>query len=329
VKDPTQSPRLWTPDKRIHIPDPLPNVLYGGTINLLAGASGVGKTALLSGWIKALLDKAPINGYPVGEVAEVAYVSGDRGVDTAVRWFETAGIDLNRLKIYSLRDDPEFRVSRLRKRDEAAKIFIETLDILDLPPYSLPIFDPFILFAGGDILNYKECAIAVLEMGKAIQKRKLTMLGLAHASKQLADRSKRYLRPQDRIVGSTAQLGYTDTQMYLASPEEAGTEHYYLHWNPHNSRSESFQLPRLGNGLFGPGVKMADGEVSREQPVEALLEHIDEERGTLFGELAKVVEEKPEYQISSRTLRRALNDLIKAGHVIKVGHGKYKRLKPC
>ena len=318
-------------------PDPLPPILLGGSVNVFAGASGTGKTALLAGWAVALRDKTPICGYLPGQIRKIYVISADRSyIQSTKLWFALAG--WGDIPAYSLQDDLGFNLARLRKRSDRVSILQHCIDTLSVEPWSVVIVDPLGLFLGGNLLDYDTCLVACSEIRRICQRRQFTILGLAHASKQIADPKRRYLRLQDRIAGSTAIFGYSDTQIYLAAPEELSTpkhpiDHYTLYWNPHHSPSETFALQRTSEGLFGPAEKIIDARptnaLTQLERAASIMEWItDLPGGTNYGDLASLVLRHPTLNCTNdRMLRRWIAALIDAGMIERVGHGSYKQVR--
>lgn len=308
------SPSILSPEtiRQAYPPDPIPRILLGGSINLLAGASGVGKTALLATLLRQLRDREPIFGHPTNPVTTIGMLSLDRSWHQSSQlWFDLAGFpDIQR---YCLQDDDAFNVDRLEFKRQRMQILKDCLDTLALPWGSLLAVDPISAFLGGNLLDYDACMVACTRIRKLCRQRGLTIIGLAHAGKQKM--KDRYTRAQDRIVGSTSQHGYSDTQMYLAGPSETGQRWYEFSWNPHHAVEESFKLGRDAAGLFIPweGSQQAKEE-------SAVLRAIPcTEEGIGFGELVLAAE------VSKSTVHRCLQEWVKAGTVLKVGHGRYRR----
>lgn len=308
-------------------PDPLPPIWLGGTVNLLAGASGTGKTALIASWAAAMRDGLPINGYDPGPIAGVGVVSADRSFQQSTRrWFALAGFP--DIPHYSIQDDLTFDLGQMLKKDVQHRVglFERCLHQLALPPSSIVVAEPIADWLGGNILDYDGCSGACRLIRRLCQKLELTLIGIAHAAKQLADPKRRYQRLQDRLAGTTAILGYSDTQMYFASPEELGVDHYTLYWNPHHAPAETFALDRdPATGLFLPARKLAVGSAPKPGapkplPTEELVAWVSQAHGgRLFGEILDWAHRYiPDY--NDRTLRRWLNDLVQDGQLARGPH---------
>lgn len=299
-------------------PDPIPGIISFCSVNLLAGASGVGKTCLTAGVCTAMRDGTPLFGHPVNKPSAVGYVCADRGWMSAAYWLEKSGF--RDIKFYSLADDSTFSPARLRNKASLVGILGECLDKLALPEGAFVVTDPLALFMGGNLNDYQSCAIALIEIRRLCYKRKITLLGLAHASKQKADKREQYRRLQDRILGSSAQHGYGDTQMYLASPEETGEKFYTFLWHPHTAPAEVFPLGRNDQGMFIPW------EGSVQAALEGRILAAFPEDGT---------EISLEYlmatcEVSRATLYRRLQELMSEGLIEQPnkGTGMYRRRRP-
>lgn len=305
--------------------DPLPGVLPLGGISLLAGAPNVGKTALLAGILRCFRDNAMVFGRQPNPIASIGYINADRGWEKGSGvWFERAGFP--EILQYSMSDDPTFNPKRLRKKHERTDILAAFIDKLNLPPYSLLVIDPIALFLGGNLLSYDDCAVACHEIRIMLRDRKLTLLATAHSAKIKSDKKERYMRLQDQVLGSTAISGFTDTMMYLASPQETGKPYFSFLWHPHAAPAEIFQLRQGDQGLFEPfkGGKpegqtydASDGSIDR---VFALIP----EDGRIV-EMAEILDNAQVYPLSKATVKRCLESLLEDGRITKPFHGRYAR----
>lgn len=305
-------------------PEDVPSVLHpilpACSVNLLAGAPGAGKTTLLAGLTVQFRDGLEVFGYRPTYLPRQVFIGADRSwVKSTRQWFQLAGYPT--IEAYSLQDDTSFRKARLRKKQDRLAILRHCFAQFHpaLQPGTLVWVDPLSLFLGGNLIDYDTCLVACSEIRELCQEHGITLIGTAHASKQKADKAQRYLRLQDRIAGSVALFGYTDTQMYLAAPEEIGEDFSLLHWNPHHSKPESFKLSRADNGLFVP---YDDPEAGREGDLLDLVP----QSPTLIGAGA-LIEAARDRAISKATAYRFLEVLRERGSVLKIGHGNYTRPK--
>lgn len=307
---PDSAPRSQAP-----FPDLIPGIITHGSVNILAGASGVGKTCLLSTLLTRLGAGKDIFGTPSTAPTQIGYICADRGGATAQHWLTQAGSPP--LTFYSLVDDPFFRTITLRNKFKLVEVLESLIDKLQLPPGGLVVIDPITLFMGNPN-DYQGCAIACIEIRRACIKRGLTLIGTAHASKQKSDAKSQYKRLQDRILGSAAQLGYGDTQMYLASPEETGEKFYTFLWHPHTAPAQVFPLGRDPQGMF---VDYLEGtQAIQEGKILSAVAEV--EAGTSFAEILVLSE------VPKTTVFRYLQELVKDGRILKVGHGRYRKTPP-
>lgn len=298
--------------------DPLPHIVIRHGITLLTGSPNVGKSAMLAGLAQRFRDQLPIFGHQPNKVPEIGIVVTDRKWEQgAGLWFERAGFP--EIKVYSLADDPFFDPRTLRRKFERTARWAEFVDRLKLPGGSLLFTDPIGLFLGGNLNDYDTCGVAIHEMRALIRQRDLSVIATAHTAKLKADPRDRYLRLQDQILGSTALLGFSDTQMYLAAPEETGRQTYTFCWAPHMAPPESFEMERTSTGLFIPARKGLD----REGNLQRVLDLLPQDGGPVT--LAQLVNLARTYPLSDKTVRRALDELVQRGRVERVGRGLYRR----
>lgn len=312
---PSQLPAPLQPLQRI---DLLPGIIPYGSISLLSGAAGLGKTALLAGMLKAFRDGTPIFGHQPNKVTDIGFINADRGWERGAKvWFDRVGFP--EVKYYSMPDDPSFDPRCLRKKYERTMRLGEFIDRLTMPPGGLLACDPMGLFLGGNLLNYDDCAVACHEIRALLTKRGLTLLATAHSSKLKMDKKDRYARLQDQILGSSALLGFTDTQMVLASPEETGLSVYTFLWQSHLAPAETFLMERNAEGVFVMVPPAAEGPKAHTRILTLFPEDGAE---ITLGTLAELAEEIP---YTLKTVQRAVLQLIAEGQVIKVRRGYYQR----
>ena len=310
-------PGCQAPSPDILIPDVIPYLLPGGGISLLAGAQNVGKTAFLSTLIRDLRDGRPIFGHQPRALPGIGVINTDRGwAKGAGLWFARAGYP--EVPYYSLSDDRTLNVKRLRNKRERTDMLFSFIDGLHLPIDSLVYVDPISLFLGGNLLDYDACAVACHEIRAYLRERQYTMLASAHSAKLKANKQDRYARMQDQILGSTSIAGFSDSQLYLASPLETGKSYYTLVWHPHGAKEEQHFLERDEQGLFVPWI-------GADSATQARVLRLLPEDGVAvsFGALVEQAEGIP---LSRRTVKTVLDQLIERSLVERVGHGAYRRV---
>lgn len=244
-------------------PPLIPNILETPTLNMLAGASGIGKTALLTGLLGEILAGRPVFDHAITPPPAIGYICADRPSEGALKWQRKVGIE-HRVVMYDLIGDLNFDLAQLLPKHAGPPQLAYCIEQLRLPYGSLIIVDPIALFIG--VLNdYRSVGIACARIQRWLMEHPYCVVGIAHVGKQKADPKERYLRPQDRILGSGAQLGYTGTQMALLSPEESGRKdgRYTFLWNPHDTYAQAFHLAkRPQDGTFDfASIMVDDGDV--------------------------------------------------------------------
>lgn len=301
-------------------PDPIPEILLGGSVNLLASPPNTGKTAFLSTFLRKLYLGEEVYGERPNKVPQIAIISVDRSWhQSSQRWFQLAGWAEADLRYYCLQDDLEFDVKKLLQKNRRMEILRHALKQLGpLPIGTLLLIDPITPFLGGNLMDYDACLVGCTLLRRLCREFGFTIIGVCHAGKQKNDKKEQYRRLQDRIVGSTAQFGFSDTQMYLASPEEVGQPFYTFLWHPHHRPPQYFQLGRTADGLFVPY-----GEGKAEQEHNKVLDAIPDadSDGIGFGELIVASE------VPKTSVWRVLQDALKNGSIERVGHGKYRKAR--
>ena len=299
-------------------PDPIPSIIPFNSISLLAGAPSIGKTALLATLFKQLRDGHPVFGHQPSPLPGLGFINTDRAWRSgAGAWFDRVGY--SDIPHYSLSDDDDFSPKRLRRKFDRTDLLFEFIDKLNLPPGSLVGVDPLALFLGGSLLDYDTCGVAIHEIQRHLKTRKLTLIATVHSGKLKADKKARYLRVQDQFIGSTAIFGFTDTQMYLASPAEISKPYYQFFWQPHLAPAELHSLERDDQGLF---VSYVGADTGNQQRIFSLLpaNSVSIDFGSLV-DLALAI--KP--PLSRITVKRCLDALLDLGKVERPAHGQYRR----
>jgi len=262
------------------LPDLIPGILPARQVHLLSGASGSGKTALVSALCAAALNQTPFFSFQVRRPAWVGWLCSDRPVDDHRQWFAAAGLPPD-LPCYSMVDDVRQSGKGIRGTKDRFALFTQALGRLvdPVPRDSLLIIDPVSLFVGSNFLDYDRVYTHLFDLNQFCVTRGVTILGLAHAGKQKGDRGQRYARPQDRIAGTTAQTGCAGTTLHLSPPNETEEDWYEFAWIPHHAPSSGLRLTRNPySGLFEPltGEEPTRRERKRSEQAGRLLDGIPE-----------------------------------------------------
>jgi AAA domain len=316
------------------------SILPSSSVHLLAGAPGAGKTTLAAWLLRQVHDGAPIFDHQSHPPSAMAVIVADRPWASHAQWFR--GVGLEDIQHYSFQDDSGFRWDQLRRTKAWMPSLLRAIDHQDLPPHSFLLIDPISLFLGGDLLDYISVFCALGELFQFCVDRQLTILGTAHSGKLRVGKEFQYVRPQDRILGSTALVGCADTVMYLATPSELRERYWELYWAPHHAEPGSTRLLRdPGTGLFrlAPfALSRAERARAREAATaKAVRRHAQSLKllASLFPETASnpddgtstavLLERGVGVGLSRRTVYRHVGQLVRMGLIVQVSRGYWKR----
>lgn len=302
-------------------PDPIPDLIPFGSICTLSGASGTGKTRMVAGWLKRLTLGQSICLHPTNPPAAIGIIAVDR------RWSEYAKlfhlIGLPDIPHFSFRDLSNFPWQNFKTQSGRIAALRQALDFLQLPPGSLVFCDPLSLFVTNKLMDYAEVAIGMSAIDAELKSRHLTLIGAFHTHKVYANKMDRTLRPQDRILGSGAQIAFTDTSIYLASPAEMDAPYFELGFIPHNAKAEQHHFTMTEDGLFVPYEP--EGTTSPKDRLDMLLQLIPDE-GISTGDLQDQF--LMSVVVSRATFFRDLKTLDLQGKVRQEGRGLIKKVTP-
>lgn len=242
-------------------PAPIPDVIDFGTVNILAGAPGVGKTTMFAEWEARWRDGRTICGHQTNRPPGLAYLSADRGGASTKRILDCHKLlDGTWTTYYNPLDDQTFDRKLLRNHLVALETLrwcVQRFTPAIIPGSHLVIDPPAPLFVPGSQNDPRSVAALLWELHVIARELQITIFLLCHFAKQLADIEQRYRRPQDRISGSGAWSGFSDTQMYLCDPEPPAQPYHIVGWNPRNSAPKEYKLIRQGS-LFVPYRSLED-----------------------------------------------------------------------
>jgi hypothetical protein len=292
-------------------------------VTIFAGAPGVGKTAMLSDWIVRWRDGRTIWGHATNAPTQFCYLAADRQWASHQQWFNRAGYpDIPR---YSLADDPRFDLKELLKPFNALDLFRRALDQANNGKPPIPGAHVFVdpvspIFIAGSPNSSRDVARSLLSFSREAQQRKINITCTAHFAKQPTDKNSRYARPQDRIAGSGAFLGFSDTQIYLIDPEPPDHPFHVLGWNPRLSQPEEFNCVRdTETGLFLPHDCIKDDLVAAE-----VFDCLDE----MGPSSISAIRERALHKGHSRaTVTRAISRLLDDQRIARLGRGRYQRVR--
>lgn len=301
-------------------PDPIPGIIPFGTLTLFAGAPGVGKTAMLADWCARWRDGRTICGKATNRPTGFYYLAADRQWKSHQQWFDAVGF--SDIIHYSIADDLLYDLAKIQKSFNAIVCFEEAVRRLNPIPGSHLFVDPASpLFIAGDPNRARDVAASLLRFSRVAQQLQICITCTAHFGKQKGDPREQYVRPQDRIAGSGAFAGFSDTQIYLVDPLPPDQAYHILGWVPRHGPSEEFHFTRNDQGLFVPYQAYAE-----QEQTELILECVPYEPTSTIVIIRTVQDAHPDYPV--RTIERKLTILLKEHRIHKVRRGVYVRTKP-
>ena len=298
----------------------LSSLLPPNEVSVLAGASGAGKSTLLLQFLKAWQAGDSFLEIPPPK-ERIAYLVGDRSIHSLHHRAADVGLNLETFPCASLIDDRDLDIQQF-KVDPLGLLF-RLLDTLEGPLF---IVDPLIVFLGVDLNRYNLVAPQLIQLNRFCQQRNYTVLGTHHTTKARTDFA--FLRPQDRISGSSALSAFTSTQLALPSPDEVQRAVPMLESAArldvvsHLAASETHWLSRGAQGLFTPMGPEAEKILQACGPTglavyQAIPPNHSLETAEIIGALEGVT--------SRATIFRQLEKLVAAGILQRQERGCYRR----
>lgn len=302
-------------------PDPIPGIMPFGTLTMFAGAPGAGKTAMLADFYRRLKDGRTIWGHQTNRPTGFCYIASDRQWASHQQWFNEVGFP--DIPHYSLADDPHVDIKDIEE-SKALELFENAIKHCNdgKPPIfgSLVTVDPVTpLFIAGSPNSSRAVAKSLLTMSRIARSYQITLWLVGHFGKQPTDHKARYRRPQDRIAGSGAFSGFSDTQMYLCEPEPPDHPFHSFGWNPRHQPPQEFSCVRNAQGLFEPYDDIAEDEVASF--VFDCFTEKGETKLALIRDRAST-----RHQLSRATVTRALERLMKDQRIQRIKRGVYARI---
>lgn len=281
-------------------------------VSILAGASGAGKTTLALQLLRQIQLGGPAFGMAVdprlAAPGAIGYIVADRTSEDLKETAQAVGLDVSTLKMRSLVDDVSIDITAFEQNPTGV-----LFDLLkSIKECLLIVVDPLIVFTGVDTNKYHLNAAKLIRINRFCMDYGLTILGTHHAGKARTDFG--FKRAQDRINGSGALLGYTSTQLFLATPEE--TDDDYFQWTivSHHAAPRTLFLSRFSHGFD----LVKEKEIGPEPPLETRI------MGLLAIGPCKAQDIVSGARASRSSVYRCLDSMEHSGVVIKTQFGHYR-----
>lgn len=225
------------------------DLLPVGEVNLIAGPSGAGKTTLLLQCLAEFIRGGLVLG-KASHPAQVAYIGCDRSTASIRKTFRRVGLPWGAFPVYSLRDDttePTMRAIEgwiAREAPETRLLVIEAIGAL---------------VPDGKINDYALVAKFLGSMGRWATNHRASILGTTHAAK--VKENERYRNPRQRILGTVAWAGFTDTVITIEpqSPDDVDDQRRIVLVEPREAKPYSLNM------VFDPDGRLItqDEEIDR------------------------------------------------------------------
>lgn len=301
--------------------DVIAGVLPEHQVSILAGASGAGKTTLLMQIIKFLQDGTDVFGHNAIGGLKIGYLAADRTWEAYKLLADTIQVDLDRLVIQTLVDDPDIDLTLFEKNPQG--LMYQLLTEMVRKGANLLVVDPLISLMGGDPNRYNQMAPRLIRLNRFCLQNKVTIMGVHHAGKARTDFG--FKRAQDRISGSSALLGFTSTHLFLAAAEEIQQEYCEWHIVSHHAKAEVVRLKRTDpHGLFAEYTM--DDAICSTSKKSAMgwdeILHMMPLDGTPISRADIIASFKG--AVSERLIDGLLQQLLEQGLIEKCGRGMYR-----
>jgi len=231
-----------------------------GSLTVVAGASGAGKTILMAEALQRMRDGRTFCGHVTNRCTGYYVIAADRDWSTYARAYESAGFaDIER---YVLAEDPEFDPRNWGRKSTAFTLLEDCLKRLNPKPGSIVYIDPVApLFIQGNQNEARDVALSLHWYRKLAQRYRITLVLFANVGKMKTDDV--YRRAQDRIAGSGAFVAYSDTQISVdqdaegvmtltLTPRRAKVEEHQFKFNPETGLFAPFQDGKSVPGTLSP-----------------------------------------------------------------------------
>ena len=293
-------------------------------IHLIGGASGSSKTTLMFQILHKWQRREEVFGYKSFPVP-MAYVACERSMASTQRTIDRCAVELNCPTISA--------VDRKWTKDtDTAFDRISAHLLREHPTTKLWYIDGLqALTPGGKNNDYSFVQKFLTGITNVCQDHDITILGSVHATK--TKEGERYMNPRQRILGSVAWAGFSETIIILdqIDPEDPASRRE-IQLCPRNAPQGRFDYDLDSNGLViftqNDAHQSAKGRPSgKESHIDSLLSIIST-LGTQEIPRAAFDEMGEGLGITSRTMDRLLQQMQVDQHLRWLRKGVYQRVIP-
>lgn len=279
------------------------DILAKREVSLFGGPSGASKTTLLFQILQTWNSGDPVFGhasYPV----PYAYISVDRSERSVRRTLERIGIDPDTINVLSAID---LKLTTLRSVINTARVKFSDAKAFFIDGFAS-------LTPEGKINDYNTVANFLAEATRECGQFDLTIIGIVHAAK--TRENEKYLNARQRILGSVAWAGFSDTIFYIepTDAENATCLMRKFEILPRNAKNEVFELELTSTGTLILSTHKKEEDTSKSS--------------MFLDNLASNVEFTPEglqasLLVSRSTVKRIIEKWIDSDIIQRVRKGVY------
>jgi len=284
-------------------------------LHIVSGPVGAGKTTLEFQMTRCVLDSAPFLDYATHNSEGVVFISADRSR-------RETHATLRRMDMLDLA--PRIKWVFMQELPGDLMPNLELMIGQHTRPGQMVIVEPLGYFLRdgqgrmGNPNDYGQVSHFLKKVKAAIERHNVTVISSLHPSKVKGGDT--YAAMREKLLGSTAWAGFTDTILFIepTEPDDPNSPYRRLHVLPRNTRAftlEYMQDPEHG-GLFVP-VEMA-------KPMKNKLDLAIEAYTEEFFSSEDLEQWSVDANISRATAWRWLEQKVRDGIIERVGRGSYR-----
>lgn len=295
------------------------DILPDGELHIIGGPSGGSKTTFLFQFITDWRSGKPIFGH-TSHSRPFIYISLDRGEKSVRRTLQRCGIDPDTFPHLSLirTENPVESFKHLQKEimkvspeviTNNGVIFVEGLTTL--APSTAKASD------------YASMARWIAYLSALCNETGITIFGIMHSPK--TKQSERYMNPRQRVLGSVAIGGFTET-MILVEPDEnypTGNRRTVT-LLPRNAPEEVFFMVLDSKGMLveAPPDQEENEHLRGQKLLDRWLKKLPAGFEFSTGELMVVADE---LDVGDTTVKRWMHVKLSKLELERISHGKYRK----
>ena len=276
-------------------------------IHLIGGPSGSGKTTLMFQMQQSLTTGVQFLGRKVNRTVRWAYVSGDRTAESVGETQARCGVAF---PVFSLVDE------NLIGEDLCGKIIPRLTHVYGYRPDFVYVDGFTSLVPEGKFNDYKTVARWLGGIQRYCKMKKIVVMGACHTTK--TKEGEKFLNPRQRIAGSVAWAGFSETVMIIEPPDDHREDHLrVLSLLPRNQASEHIRLRFNQGGI----LVMDESEERRDMAADFILSEMLVPGGSI--EYQVLLSAAGAKGVSRTSLDRWLRGLVESGGLVREKKGVY------